>query len=360
MYLFYGEIKLTQLTGIGRTLAVLFAAVVLALAALGPISGQTPADRAYFPANPEIKLGKKVVLVSGDEEYRTEEYFTALAKILSRRHGFDCVALYAVDPKTGKIDPDVNTNIPGLDELRDADCLILSTRRRVLPDAQMKEFDDYLRRGKPVLGTRTATHAFSPDALSAYFYYADGYDGAQKPDWKDGFGRKILGENWVAHHGNHAHEATGTLTAPGAENDPILRGVGRIFVPSDVYRVRLPMLDTCRPLLLGEVLDGMTADSLPVQNEKNDPVMPVAWRHTYRIDDSAEGDAVVTTLGSAVDFSDENFRRFLVNAVYSLCGLDDRIADQSCVDFCGPYYPTMFGFGSFHPAYHVQPKELEL
>lgn len=338
---------------------IFFAAFFLIGSLLPAAWGKTLADRAYFAANSEIKLGKKVVLVCGDEEYRSEEYFTALAKILSKRHGFDCVALYAVDPATGKIDPDVNTNIPGLEELRDADCLILSTRRRILPDDQMKEFDDYLRRGKPILGTRTATHAFSPDASSAYFYYADGYDGAQKPDWKDGFGRKILGEKWVAHHGSHAHEATGTLIAPGAENDPVLRGVGQIFAPSDVYRVRLPMSEACRPLLFGEVLDGMTADALPVQNEKNDPLMPVAWRHTYRIDDSPEGDAVVTTLGSSVDFSDENFRRFLVNAVYSLCGLDDRIGEKTNVDFCGPYYPTMFGFGSFHPAYHVQPKELE-
>ena len=62
--------------------------------------------------------GKRVVLVSGDEEYRSEEALTQLAKILAVHHGFDCTVLYAIDPKTGEIDPDERENIPGLESLR--------------------------------------------------------------------------------------------------------------------------------------------------------------------------------------------------------------------------------------------------
>jgi len=317
-------------------------------------------DRAVFPANPDIKIGKKAVLVSGDEEYRTEEYFTQLAKILSRRHGFDCVVLYAVDPATGKINPDINTNIPGLEELRDADCLILSTRRRALPDEQIQEFDDYLRTGRPVLAARCATHAFMPPETSRFFYYSDLYDGDEMPEWKGGFGRKILGEHWISHHGNHAHEATRAIAAPGAEQNPVLTGVEPIFVPSDVYAVRFPMQNECHPILLGQVLDGMMPESRPVENEKNNPLMPVAWYKTYRLDESSpEGTAITTTLGSSVDFLDENFRRFLVNAVYVLCGLTETMPARADVGFIGDYQPTMFGFGTFQPSYNVLPKELE-
>ena len=339
-----------------RLTRTIFAAFLLFFAAGELLAAD---DRAVFPANGEIKNGKKVVLVSGDEEYRTEEYFTALAKILSVRHGFDCVVLYAVDPKTGKIDPDCNTNISGLEELRDADLMVISVRRRQLPDVQMKEFDDFLRRGKPVIGTRTATHAFTPSPESAFFYYADGYDGKERPEWTDGFGRKILGEKWVAHHGHHTVEGTGTLVVRGEENNPFLRAVRRIVVPTDVYRVRLPMKENCRALLYGEVLEGLTADTPPVKNEKNDPLMPVVWTTAYRMDECPEGRAFMTTLGSSLDFLDENFRRLLVNAVYGLCLGDDKIPEKADVDFVGTYAPKMYGMGTCQPQFHVQPKELQ-
>ena len=89
--------------------------------------------------------GKHIVLVSGDEEYRSEEALPQLAKILSSEHGFDCTVLFAIDPKTGLIDPNYRQNIPGLGALKNADLLILFTRRRNLPDEQMQAFDEYLK-----------------------------------------------------------------------------------------------------------------------------------------------------------------------------------------------------------------------
>ena len=46
-------------------------------------------------------IGKHVVFVSGDEEYRSEEACPQLAKILAKHHGFKCTVLFAIDPKTG-------------------------------------------------------------------------------------------------------------------------------------------------------------------------------------------------------------------------------------------------------------------
>src|SRR6478735_3282384 len=104
----------------------------------------------------------RVVLVSGDEEYRSEEALPQLAKILSARHGFNCTVLFAQDPqKPGIINPNYAQNIPGLENLKSADLMIIFTRFRALPDRQMQYIDDYLKSGKPVIGIRTATHAFN-------------------------------------------------------------------------------------------------------------------------------------------------------------------------------------------------------
>ena len=105
--------------------------------------------------------GKHIVLVSGDEEYRSEEALPMLGKVLATHHGFKCTVLFAINPDTGEIDPEVQTNIPGLHNLESADMMVLFTRFRELPDEQMKYVVDYTNAGKPVMGLRTATHAFS-------------------------------------------------------------------------------------------------------------------------------------------------------------------------------------------------------
>ncbi len=94
------------------------------------------------------------------KEYRSEEALPMLAQILSQKHGFDCTVLFAIDPSTGAIDAMNPSNIPGLEHLAKADLMFLFTRFRELPDAQMKYIDQYIQSGKPVIGLRTATHAF--------------------------------------------------------------------------------------------------------------------------------------------------------------------------------------------------------
>src|SRR5260370_26349609 len=96
--------------------------------------------------------GKNVVLVSGDEEYRSEEALPQLGKILAKHHGFKCTVLFAIDPKSGEINPNVNNNIPGLEQLKTADLMIIFTRFRNLPEEQMRHIVDYVDTGKPVIG----------------------------------------------------------------------------------------------------------------------------------------------------------------------------------------------------------------
>ncbi|HBJ36551.1 MAG TPA: hypothetical protein DDZ51_17715, partial [Planctomycetaceae bacterium] len=88
--------------------------------------------------------GKRVVLVAGDEEYRSEELMPQLAKILSQHHGMDCTVVFSIDPATGKINPNQSDNIPGLHRLKGADLMIIATRFRSLADDQMQHIVDYV------------------------------------------------------------------------------------------------------------------------------------------------------------------------------------------------------------------------
>src|SRR5204863_9701760 len=123
--------------------------------------------------------------------------------------------------KDGTINPNVN-NVPNLEALKTADLMVIFTRFLNLPDEQMQHVADYLAAGKPVVGLRTATHAFNipKDRKFAKFSYNSG-----AADYKQGFGKQVLGETWVNHHGAHGKEGTrGKFTDAGAKH-PILKGI---------------------------------------------------------------------------------------------------------------------------------------
>ncbi len=302
---------------------------------------------------------RHVVLISGDEEYRSEEMMPQLGKILSTHHGFRCTVLFAVVPDSGMIDPNHVTNIPGLAALADADLMILFTRFRNLPDDQMQHVDQYLKSGKPVIGIRTATHAFKLKQSSPWNHYSDGYGGEQKA-WKDGFGRLVLGEKWLRHHGHHKHESTRGIIAPDAQAHPIVRGIknGAVWGPTDVYGVRLPLPGDSSPVLLGEVLKragefdsadihfGMKpGDPVLQDGKKNDPMMPIAWTKSYQLPGGKQGKAFVSTIGAATDFVSEGTRRLLVNSVYWALEMTDQLGDEGAnVDLVGEYKPSAYGF----------------
>jgi type 1 glutamine amidotransferase len=296
-----------------------------------------------YPGGEGPGKGKHVVLVSGDEEYRSEETLPQLGKILAERHGFKCTVLFAVG-KDGTIDPNRTDNIPGLEALKTADLMIIFTRFRNLPADQMEAIADYVDAGRPIIGLRTATHAFSMKKGHPFF----GFSWDNK-SWDGGFGRQVLGETWINHHGSHGKESTRGLIAPGSASDPILKGIkdGDIWGPTDVYTVRLPLPGDSKPLVLGQVLQGMKPDDTPVNGKKNEPMMPVAWTKTYTSKAGKTGRVFATTMGAAQDFSSEGLRRLLVNATYWAVGLEDKIPERSNVDLVGKFVPHPFGNNGF-------------
>lgn len=307
--------------------------------------------------------GKHIVLISGDEEYRSEEALPQLAKILSQRHGFACTVLFAQDPEhPGIIDPNYPANIPGMEKLNTADLMVIFTRFRALPDEQMEPIHKYLTAGKPVLAIRTATHAFNfPDTSSRWYHWGNYFDDESHP-WHGGFGRLVLGENWRYHHGRHKHQSTRGLVAPGAESHPINRGLEGtdIWGPSDVYGVRLPLPGDAQPLVLGQVVNrrgdydesdafyGMrpTDDEIATQDDNgrnpNDPMMPIAWLKTYQLPEGRSGLAFTSTIGAATDLSSEGVRRLLVNAAFFLTGTE--VPPAADVALVGEYIPSPYSF----------------
>jgi type 1 glutamine amidotransferase len=286
--------------------------------------------------------GKHIVLISGDEEYRSEEALPQLGKILAKHHGFKCTVLFAIDPKDGTINPNQNDNIPGLEALATADLMIIATRFRNLPDEQMKHIVAYVDSGKPIIGLRTATHAFNLKSKTYAKYTWN------NREWSGGFGRQVLGETWVSHHGHHGKQSTRGIIALGQENHPILRGIkdGDIWGPTDVYGVHLPLPEDCKPLVMGQVLEGMKPTDSPVAGEKNEPMMPVAWIKSYAADSGKIARVFTTTMGASQDLESEGLRKLLVNATLWAVGMEDKISAKANVEIVGEYKPRPFGFGT--------------
>lgn len=312
--------------------------------------------------------GKHIVFVSGDEEYRSEEGLPMLAKIFAERHGFKCTVLFAIDPATGEINPNFGKNIPGTGALNSADLMVILTRFRDLPDEQMKPIDDFLKAGKPVIGLRTATHAFNVGKDKAYAKYS--YNHRGEKEWEQGFGRLVLGETWISHHGGHKSESTRGLFAPDAKGSPLLNGIkdGEIWGPTDVYGVRLPLPGDAKPIVLGQVVKrkgpanmadpffGMSPeDNEAVEGKKNDPMMPVAWTKSYQVPGGKPGRAFATTMGSSTDLVNAPLRRLIINAAYDLLGL--KVPAQANVEIVGEYKPIAYGFNGYKKG--VKPADLQ-
>ncbi len=286
--------------------------------------------------------GKHIVFVSGDEEYRSEEGLPMMAKILAERHGFKCTVLFSVDPNTNNIDPDNQTNLPGLENLKTADLMVMLLRFRELPNDQMKHIIDYTNAGKPIVALRTSTHAFSYSRNKQNPYAKYSYNSKIK-GWEGGYGKQVLGETWINHHGVHAKEGTRALINGLVKDHPILRGVNDIWTPTDVYGI-LGLPNDSKVLIFGQTSLGMTATS-PLSYEKS--IMPIAWIRSYSSASGKKAKIFTTTMGASVDLISEDLRRLVVNACYWATGMEQQIPAQNNVELVGEYNPTMFGFGKY-------------
>lgn len=334
---------------------LLLSAVALCIAGVEAMS-----DLLVYEGSSGPGRGKHIVLLAGDEEYRSEEALPQLARILAFRHGFKCTVLFPLDG-AGNIDPNARSNEPGLEALDSADLCIMLLRFREWPDSQMAHFAKFYLSGKPIIALRTSTHAFDypNDSQSKFRRF-----GWQSSEWTGGFGKQVLGETWVSHWGAHGKQATKAVIPKAAKAHPILQGVHEIFVTTDVYEASPPA--DAEVLVRGQVLNGMNPSDHPsterrktakgAEQELNDPMMPVVWIRNPMNEAGKTNRIVVCTMGAATDFQSEALRRLLVNGAYWAVGLEKKIPKSADVDFVGSYHPSPFGFDGFRKG--VKPADL--
>lgn len=315
------------------------AIAALLLFALSPWSGaianSPDSDHLVFDAKEGPGKGKHIVLLSGDEEYRSEEALPMMAMILAE-HGFKCTVLFSLN-EDGTVNPDNGASLSHPEALDSADAIVMSLRFRHWGDEAMMKFENAFNRGVPVIALRTSTHAFNFPKESKWQKYS--WRAPKDLGWELGFGRQVLGETWVNHHGKHKVEGCRSHVADGAADHDILNGVGEIFVTSDVYGAN--PLKPSEILLLGEVTETLEPDSKGVAS-KNDPMQPIAWTRVYKHDDGTENKIFTTTMGASNDLLDEDLRRLVANGVFWSLGL--KVPEQANVDLPAGYEPSNYSF----------------
>jgi hypothetical protein len=292
--------------------------------------------------------GRRIVFVAGDEEYRSEEGLPMLARGFAK-HGFQTVVLFSQNEETGAIDPEASTHIAGMHLIDDADVLVLQLRFREFSDDNMKHIMDHVNAGKPLTALRTTTHPF--------FYRKNKDSPYAKWTWnaKDGgFGKQIVGETWVNHHGHHGKEATRGVVSEVNKDHPVLRGVTDVFGPTDVYGIRsLP--DDAIVMLDGGIVTGMNPSDALVDDARNKPMHPVAWLRERPMPNQDSQRIVVTTMGAAQDLNSDDLRTYLLNGVlWQLDESDSIPAEGFDVDIIGRWDPSAFGFGTYRKDVRVQ------
>ena len=220
------------------------------------------------------------VLIS-ESEYETP---TTLPKFIADELGPNITT--TILQGSAKRYEDKTDSFPGVEAaLKKSDGLIISVQRRALPPEQMAAIKAFIAGGKPVIGIRTASHAFSLRGKPA----PEGF-----VSWES-FDRDVLGGNYQLHYG---HQHLPTITAiDGAADNPLLKGVTLPKVSGGSLYRNNPLPPGPKPLLKGTLEDGRT--------------QPVAW--TYMRSDG--GRTFYTSLGHPKDFTQPGYLALLRNGI---------------------------------------------
>ncbi len=287
---------------------------------------------------PEVTKPLKIVFVTGDEEYRSEESMPMLAQIAKRELNAEVKVCYALD-SLGYIDPNRSDNIAGLEALEEADLMVLFTRFRALPTKQLKYITDYAESGRPMVGFRTSTHAF--------LYENDSSMVAMNNEWPT----KVFGQQWITHHGHFddgKYPVTEITITDATTKHPILNGFEKFKAYSWLYHVDggdWKLYGDSAPILNGHSLkskhemEGNLAQ-FPLDN-------PVAWTKTYTGKQGKTARVFFTTLGHPYDFTLPVVRKISLNGMLWALGMESEIPTEGVnVSLDAAYEPNNSGFGT--------------
>lgn len=204
----------------------------------------------------------KVCLVSGSLEYDSDASLMRLQKYLETNYAVICTRAFRKS----------DTDLPGLEKLDDCDVMLLFTRRLKLEGEQLERVKRYCLSGKPIVGIRTASHAFQT--------------------WLD-LDKEVLGGNYKGHYGEGPLTVV-KITDKGKDH-PILSGVKPFESPGSLYKNT-----------------GLARDaSILLEGASGEHTEPIAWTREYK-----GGRIFYTSLGHQKDFDDGNFVRLVANALY--------------------------------------------
>jgi type 1 glutamine amidotransferase len=216
----------------------------------------------------DVAAPLKVCLVSGSLEYQSHESLSEFQKFLE--------ANYAVKCSRAFIEGKDEEHLPGLENLADCDVMLLFTRRLKLSGEQLERIKSYCLSGKPIVGVRTASHAIQT--------------------WLD-LDKEVLGGNYHSHYG--AGPEMEIKIPQSAKNSPLLAGVKPFRSVGSLYKN-----------------EGLAADNeILMTGTIPDHTEPITWTRTYK-----GGRIFYTALGHPQDFTEESFRRLLVNALFWTAG----------------------------------------
>lgn len=229
---------------------------------------------------------RRVVLLIGDDEYKTEISLPAFVKSDLAPLGFEVTIINA--------DSQDKNKFPGMVEaIGKADVVFVSVRRRLPPKEELDALRAHFAAGKPIVGIRTACHAWCLRNEKENLAAAE----KGQASWPE-FDPEVFGGHYTNHHANNIKSAIALVN--DAKEHAILRGVAieSLVGNGSLYKV-LPLADSTKPLLMGSIPD--------------QPAEPIAWTN---VAGPKHARVFNTTLGHEADFQNPAFRKLLVNALF--------------------------------------------
>ncbi len=198
-------------------------------------------------------------MLSGSFEYDSETSLKAFRAFVEKRYPI----------KTDLIIYSSEDDDPSLSALDDADALLVFTRRLNTEGTSLKRFRDYCEQGRPLVGVRTASHAYQ--------------------NWL-AFDKDVLGGDYQGHYG---HGPMTRVEIVETEH-PILNGIPEFDCYGSLYK---------NPSLRDDT-------SLLLTGHTDEHSEPVAWTRLHN-----GGRVCYTSLGHQRDFEVEPFLRFLARSI---------------------------------------------
>ena len=204
----------------------------------------------------------KLCMLSGSFEYDSEASLAVFQDYIEKNHPVQATQIiYQGEDDSQSLEP-----------LQDTEVLLVFTRRLNTKGKELDRFKTYCDAGKPIVGVRTASHAYE--------------------NWLD-FDKEVLGGDYHGHYG--AGPIAHAEIHPNGKDHSILQGISNFDSYGSLYKNPSIAADT----------------TLLLTGKTDEHTEPVAWTRSHH----HGGRIFYTSLGHQRDFKVEMFLRLLANAV---------------------------------------------